>query len=197
MSEVHVHEHASPIKNWKQLAVLAALAFVVPVLLIVSLVQIVTGGMQVDAGAPDMSEEAIAARIKPVGELNLTPGGAAEPPPTPAPVVESSAVAAAPTVPPVAVQTPAPAATTAPAAAARSGEEVHQQACAMCHATGLAGAPRTGDKTAWQPRIAQGKVTLYEHAIKGFRAMPAKGGNPSLSDAEVKAAVDYLAAKAR
>jgi cytochrome c5 len=67
----------------------------------------------------------------------------------------------------------------------------------MCHAAGLAGAPRTGDKAAWQPRIAQGKPTLYEHAIKGFRAMPAKGGNASLSDAEVKAAVDHLAAKSR
>jgi cytochrome c5 len=186
MSEVHIQEHASPIKNWKQLAVLAALAFVVPVLLIVSLVQIVTGGMRVDAGAPDMSEEAIAARIKPVGELNLGPGGAAEAPATAAPATPLPAPAAA-------VQ---PAAT-APAAAVRSGEEVHQQACAMCHSAGLAGAPRTGDKAAWQPRIAQGKATLYEHAIKGFRTMPAKGGNTSLSDAEVRAAVDYLAAQAR
>ena len=189
MSEVHIQEHASPIKNWKQLAVLVALAFVVPVLLIVSLVQIVTGGMRVDAGAPDMSEEAIAARIKPVGELNLTPGGTAEAP--------ESAPAVAPSAPAAAVQPPAPVTTAAPAAAARSGEEVHQQACAMCHVAGLAGAPRTGDKVAWQPRIAQGKATLYEHAIKGFRTMPAKGGNTSLSDAEVKAAVDYLAAKAK
>ncbi|HXV07546.1 MAG TPA: c-type cytochrome [Burkholderiales bacterium] len=188
MSEIHIQEHASPIKNWKQVAVLAALAFVVPVLLIVSLVQIVTGGMRVDAGAPDMSEEAIAARIKPVGELNLGPGGAAEAPATAAP--------AAPLPAPAAAVQPA-AAATAPAAAVRSGEEVHQQACAMCHVPGLAGAPRTGDKTAWQARIAQGKATLYEHAIKGFRTMPAKGGNLSLSDAEVRAAVDYLAAQAR
>jgi cytochrome c5 len=188
MSEAQIREHASPIKNWKQLAVLAALAFVVPVLLIVSLVQIVTGGMRVDPGAADMSEEAIAARIKPVGELNLAPGGAAEAPATAAPgaALPPGDATASP---------PAPAAT--PAAVARSGEAVHQQACAMCHMAGLAGAPRTGDKAAWQPRIAQGKTTLYEHAIKGFRTMPAKGGNPGLSDAEVRAAVDYLAAQAR
>jgi cytochrome c5 len=59
------------------------------------------------------------------------------------------------------------------------------------------GAPKTGDKAAWQPRIAQGKATLYQHAIGGIRAMPAKGGNASLSDADVKAAVDYLLAQAK
>jgi cytochrome c5 len=59
------------------------------------------------------------------------------------------------------------------------------------------GAPKTGDKTAWQPRMAQGKATLYQHAIGGIRTMPAKGGNASLSDADVKAAVDYLLAQAK
>jgi cytochrome c5 len=63
----------------------------------------------------------------------------------------------------------------------------------MCHAAGLAGAPKTGDAGAWKPRLAKGKDTMYEHALKGFNAMPAKGGNASLSDAQVKAAVDYLA----
>ena len=67
----------------------------------------------------------------------------------------------------------------------------------MCHATGLAGAPKTGDPAAWQVRIAQGVPTLYDHAIHGIRAMPAKGGNANLSDAEVKAAVDYLVSKAK
>ena len=67
----------------------------------------------------------------------------------------------------------------------------------MCHSAGLMGAPRTADKAAWQPRVAQGKATLYQHAIGGIRAMPAKGGNASLSDAEVKAAVDYLAGMAK
>ena len=59
------------------------------------------------------------------------------------------------------------------------------------------GAPKTGDKAAWQPRIGQGVPTLYTHALNGIRAMPPKGGNPSLSDAEVKAAVDYLVAQAK
>ena len=71
--------------------------------------------------------------------------------------------------------------------------------CAMCHQTGAAGAPKLGDKADWGPRLAQGKDTLYKHALEGFNgnkgAMPAKGGNPSLSDDDVKAAVDFMAGK--
>jgi cytochrome c5 len=69
----------------------------------------------------------------------------------------------------------------------------------MCHQTGAAGAPMVGSKADWAPRIAQGKATLYEHAIKGFQGktgtMPPKGANPALSDDDVKAAVDYLVKK--
>jgi len=64
--------------------------------------------------------------------------------------------------------------------------------CFSCHDNGVAGSPIVGDKAAWQDRIAQGKETLYDHSINGLNAMPAKGGNPSLSDDEVKAAVDWM-----
>jgi cytochrome c5 len=60
------------------------------------------------------------------------------------------------------------------------------------HGTGVAGAPKLGDKAAWAPRIKQGKVTLYNHALHGKGAMPPKGGNASLADDAVKAAVDYM-----
>jgi cytochrome c5 len=88
----------------------------------------------------------------------------------------------------------------APAAAdAAPGEKVFKGTCAMCHQTGAAGAPLLGNKADWAPRIAQGKDTLYTHAIKGFTgkkgAMPAKGANASLADADVKAAVDYMVTK--
>jgi cytochrome c5 len=97
---------------------------------------------------------------------------------------------------------PAPA---APAAAVpvkvADGEATYKGACAACHAGGVAGAPKTGDKALWAPRIAQGKDTLYKHAIAGFQGkvgvMPAKGGNAALSDADVKAAVDFLVASAK
>lgn len=81
------------------------------------------------------------------------------------------------------------------------GEKVFKATCAMCHQTGAAGAPIFGNKDDWGPRIAQGMPTLYTHALKGFTgkkgAMPAKGANPSLSDDDVKAAVDYMVSKAK
>ena len=77
-------------------------------------------------------------------------------------------------------------------AAEMSGGQVYNSACAVCHAAGVAGAPKLEDAAAWEPRIAQGDDVLYEHAINGFNAMPAKGGNTSLSDDAVKAAVDYM-----
>lgn len=70
-----------------------------------------------------------------------------------------------------------------------------------CHAGGVAGSPKFGDKAAWADRLKQGQPTLYEHAIKGYQGktggmMPAKGGS-SASDDEVKAAVDYMTAAAK
>ena len=60
-----------------------------------------------------------------------------------------------------------------------------------CHATGAANAPKLGDKAAWAPRIAQGLPTLVTNAIKGKGAMPPKGGSTA-SDADIKAAVEYM-----
>lgn len=76
------------------------------------------------------------------------------------------------------------------------GKAAYEGACAMCHAAGIAGAPKTGDKAAWKPRIAQGIDALYASALNGKNAMPPKGGS-SLPDAQVKAAVDYLVQAAK
>jgi len=86
----------------------------------------------------------------------------------------------------------------APAAGgAVDGKKIYDTICQACHASGAAGAPKTGDKAAWGPRLKTGMSALYATALKGKGAMPAKGGNPNLSDAEVKAAVDYLTAQAK
>lgn len=95
---------------------------------------------------------------------------------------------------------PAPAAPAAqpaaPVAENTVGKSVYGKTCALCHAAGVAGAPKPGDKADWGPRIAQGKDTLYAHALGGFTGakglMPARGGAVSLTDDEVKAAVDYI-----
>jgi cytochrome c5 len=73
-----------------------------------------------------------------------------------------------------------------------SGKQTFAQACAACHQTGTMGAPKLGSKADWAPLIKKGKQTLYTHAINGIGAMPPKGGNPSLSNEQVKAAVDYM-----
>lgn len=108
--------------------------------------------------------------------------------------------AAAP-APAPASQAAAPAPTPAPAPADDKGKAVYAKTCSLCHASGVAGAPKPGDKADWGPRIAQGNETLYKHAIEGFTgakgAMPARGGGASLSDDEVKAAVDFMTAQSR
>lgn len=106
-------------------------------------------------------------------------------------------------------ETPAPAAAPAPVAAPAAapvaentvGKSVFGKVCAMCHAVGAAGAPKPGDKADWGPRIAQGNDVLYKHALEGFTGakgqMPARGANATLTDDEVKAAVNYMADQAR
>ncbi len=85
----------------------------------------------------------------------------------------------------------APAATAA-AAGPVDGKAVYDQACFACHGTGAAGAPKLGDSGAWSARIAQGMDTLNDHALKGFKAMPPRGGRADLDDDSVKAAVKYM-----
>jgi cytochrome c5 len=74
----------------------------------------------------------------------------------------------------------------------RDGATIYATVCKACHEMGVAGAPKTGDKAAWAPRIAQGKAALYASATNGKNAMPPKGGAADLSENELKAAVDYL-----
>ncbi|MGN6701763.1 MAG: c-type cytochrome, partial [Burkholderiaceae bacterium] len=116
-----------------------------------------------------------------------------------------TAATPSPTAQPAAASAPAPAATpvAAPAAdavPADAGKKLYESVCIACHGAGLAGAPKFGDKAAWADRLKEGKPVLYEHALKGFQGkngvMPPKGGSQA-SDAEVKAAVDYMAAAAK
>jgi cytochrome c5 len=138
----------------------------------------------------------------------------AEPPAAVTPQAEPDAPAIVPSLPALqTVASPAPVATASAAvrpAVARSaaeaapgtsdlahGQRVYSQACAFCHDKGVAGAPKAGDAAAWRPRLARGMDSLYASARLGKGAMPAKGGNPALADADVEAAVDYLAAQTR
>jgi cytochrome c5 len=134
---------------------------------------------------PAMSDASVAKRLAPVAHVVVDPNAA---PPTAAAAVPAAQLVAvaSPTIPPPA----------APAAGAKAaggnGKATFDSVCMACHATGVAGAPKLGDKAAWAPRIKQGKDTLYNHALHGKGAMPPKGGNASLADDAVKAAVDYM-----
>jgi cytochrome c5 len=164
---------------------------------------------------------ATAATLLACGKSEEPPVVAAPQAEPPAPVAETApgmqaeASTAQPEVPPAqpaAASTPtpakpaapvvkaAPAAEAAPAAPSPDlarGEQIYRQACAFCHDKGVAGAPKTGDVAAWSARLAQGMDTLYTVALRGKGAMPAKGGNPALADADVNAAVDYMVAQSR
>lgn len=132
-------------------------------------------------------------------------GKFAEPAAPAAGAADASAAAAAPAMPamPVAAATPTPPA--APAAAAMApaapvqvaavnlgaGEALYKQACVACHAAGVAGAPKFGDKAAWAPRILTGLDAMTISVIKGKGAMPPRGGSAG-SDADIHSAVAYM-----
>jgi cytochrome c5 len=113
---------------------------------------------------------------------------------TDATTAEAPAEAAAET--PAVAETTAEPAAAAPADQLAKGAEVYNAACTICHTAGIAGAPRMGAAEDWNDRVAQGRDTLYEHAIKGYvgskGVMPPKGGRADLSDDDVKAAVEYM-----
>jgi cytochrome c5 len=95
-----------------------------------------------------------------------------------------------PATPAAAQPAPASAAKAAPTVA--DGKSVYESTCIACHGIGVANAPKFGDKKAWEPHLVHGTEHLYESSLKGKGAMPPRGGNLTLSDAQVKAAVDYM-----
>jgi len=130
--------------------------------------------VRMDRGVLLAGASSVAERIKPVGEI----------------AVAAAQTGQAPAKQAVAAATPD-----------RDGQQVYQASCVACHDAGIAGAPKLGDKGQWAKRIAKGVDTLYASAVNGVQgsagAMPAKGGNPALSDAEVRAAVDYMVGRSR
>lgn len=155
--------------------------------------------------------DAIAERIAPVGQVSVkgqpqpaapvavaTPAPATPAPAAPANPVEAAGNAmgnmmqAATETATAVVETAASAAEPAAADSSANGKSIYDTACFACHAAGVLNAPKLGDKAAWAPRIAQGDAVLLEHALKGFKGMPPKGGAMHLADADIKAAIGYM-----
>lgn len=248
MSEVPVEEHSSPIKTPKQLIIVVLLAFLVPIVLIVMLSQLVTTGFDASKNNPALSDEAIAKRLKPAGEVEVVDASAPKVDKSGKEVVEAvcgachtSGALNAPKIGDKAAwgklaaenlprlkqnaikgirQMPArggspdlsdieieraivymadqsggkwiePLSATAKPTE-RSGEQIVQAQCKACHETGVNGAPRIGDRAAWIPRATKGYDIVVQSAIKGHGGMPARGGMADLTDAEVRNAVTYM-----
>ena len=160
---------------------IAALVVLTVILFIVA--QMV-GGKATKAVEATVDAKAVAERIKPVGELTV---GAVE-------AVKATTASAS------VMDAIIPSANAA-GAADDKGKKIYDASCMACHAAGVAGAPKFGDKAAWAARIAQGNDTLYTHALKGFQGkagmMPPKGGNMSAKDEDIKAAVDYMVSQSK
>ncbi|RZJ08427.1 MAG: cytochrome c5 family protein [Acidovorax sp.] len=123
-----------------------------------------------------------------------------------APAAPAAADTAAPAAAPTAAAAPATAApeaaapaapVVATAAAAGAGEALYKQACQVCHAAGVAGAPKFGDKAAWSARLPAGLDALHASVVKGKGAMPPRGGAALASDADLRAAVEFMTAAAK
>jgi len=174
----HSAESEGLIKTPTQLIVVVVLAFVIPIAGIFTIIHFVMGSDK-SRSNPAMSDQAVAERIKPVGSVPEIEAGPSPLIPAPAPLV--AAVAGADAGKP----------------AATDGKAVYDANCQACHAAGVAGAPKLGDKAAWAPRVGAGAAALVVSAIKGKNAMPPKGGNLSLADGDIKAAVDYMVSQAK
>jgi len=149
------HEPSPLFKTPKQLITAVILAFTVPVIVILLLVNLVTSGNKAGAGSDALHPEAIALRIRPVASFALVDANAPK--------------------------------------LSRTGQQVYESTCSACHAAGIAGAPKFGDVGIWAPLIATGLEAMVNIALEGKGAMPAKGGNPGLSDFEIARAVVYMA----
>ncbi len=150
----------------RRLALIAAASFLVPLSLVVLAYGAIERRVSLQEQAKDMTPGRIAERIRPFETVQVA---------GPPPVSPHAGVSAEPA-----------------ASVARSGEAIYTGTCIACHGSGAAGAPKFGDHAAWQPRVQQGLPVLVDHAIHGKGAMPPKGGNPALTDEEIRSAVQYM-----
>lgn len=138
--------------------------------LIVTVILLITTHFAFGALTGSLDEKSIEQRLKPLAEVTLEGGNTSN-----APSVTTSTATASVDI----------------------GQQKYDEVCKMCHETGLAGAPKFGDKAEWSARIAQGMDTLVKHAIIGLKAMPPKGGCSTCSDEEIKKAVEYMVEHAK
>ena len=167
----------------RKLIVILLVGFAVPVIILVLIAHFIASETEPPASSEAVGTQASTdQRIAPVAQASAAAPAAAS---ASAPAKTAAASSAAPA---------------AGATVADAGKKVYESTCIACHGAGIAGAPKFGDKADWAPIIAQGMPTLYDRALHGYTGkrgmMPPKGGSTA-SDADVKAAVDYMVAAAK
>ena len=153
-------------------------------------------GMPAKGGSPDLDDYEVALAVAYMANAS---GAKFKEPAAPAPMAKpaEATTAVAPAAAAVVIPPPAATAPVIASAAGAPGKALYDQACAVCHAAGVANAPKLGDKAAWAPRIATGIDALTQSVIKGKGAMPPKGTAMAASDADLKAAVSYMVGAAK
>lgn len=147
------------------------------------------GAMPPKGGKADLTDAELHAAVAELsGKGGDEAAAPAAPAATPAPAAAPAAAAPAAVAAPVAA---APAA--APAAPAVDGSRIYQTSCQGCHAAGVMNAPKPGDHAAWAPRMAQGMATVMGHVMNGLNGMPPRGTCMNCTEAELAAAVHYMA----
>jgi len=155
--------------------VLNSLGLVIGVLVLIAVIISVVAMNLTDGKLSDslsFQEKKVLERIKPMGEVATTAAEAKKASPK---IAAPEAVASGPL----------------------TAEQVYNTACLACHSSGAAGAPKTGDVAAWAPRIAQGDDVLFEHAVKGFKGMPPRGGSSQLTDKNISDAIEFMVSKSK
>lgn len=188
MTNENEETNHGPIKTPSETLAAAALGFLVPVFVIMGLVYYYSSATQTAPGG-DNSAQSINQRIQPIGHVVIagTPEAEAQ---------EKANAASSAAAPAAAAPQAVASAGAAGASGADAGEKVYKATCFACHGTGAAGAPKFGDKAAWAPRLAAGFDEVLKIATHGKGAMPPKGGSTA-SDADFKAAVEYLTNSAK
>lgn len=211
MSAPHSHSHSAPSNpndlpdlafapTLRKILIVMGVGFVVPIILLLMIAFYIGSGTEQPAGSEALSTAAVDARVAPVGSAAVAASSQAA---AQANAASMTAAAAAPAASGSAAAAPAEPGSGAamPVAAAKvDGKGLYESTCIACHGAGVAGAPKFGDKAVWAPIIAQGVDVLYGRAINGYTGkrgvMPPKGGSTA-SDADVKAAVDYMVAQSK
>ena len=171
----------------RKILIVMGIGFIVPIVLLLMVAFYIGSGSEQPAGSNGLSTAAVNARLAPAGTVVAAASSQA------AAQANAASMGTA-----AAASSPGGAGGAQPATAAAAkpdGKALFESTCIACHGTGVAGAPKFGDKAAWGPIIAQGINVLYDRAIHGYTGkrgvMPPKGGSTA-SDDDVKAAVDYI-----